>query len=105
MCVCVCVKWEHTSRHSCHIDVIMVTLIVSLLSHLEPQTTQQAQAAFALEAERRWCLTGTPLSNKIEDLFSLVKCVLLTSFWCAPIYYIIDRGVGCIRKLWDSPRP
>ena len=35
----------------------------------------QANAVFHLEAERRWCLTGTPIANRIEDPFSLVKCV------------------------------
>lgn len=60
------------------------------------QTTQQAQAAFALEAERRWCLTGTPLSNRVEDLFSLVKfvsnVVFVNSLWLTTV-------LCCVRKL------
>jgi hypothetical protein len=40
-----------------------------------PTQMRQANAAFHLEAERRWCLTGTPIVNKLDDLFSLVKCV------------------------------
>jgi SNF2 family DNA or RNA helicase len=30
-------------------------------------------AACALMAERRWILTGTPIVNKIEDMFSMIK--------------------------------
>ncbi|KAJ7559086.1 hypothetical protein O6H91_04G069500 [Diphasiastrum complanatum] len=31
-----------------------------------------AQAVFRLMADRRWCLTGTPVQNKLEDIFSLL---------------------------------
>ncbi|KAJ3268704.1 hypothetical protein HDV01_002357 [Terramyces sp. JEL0728] len=33
-------------------------------------TTKSAQACFSLQAEKRWCLSGTLIQNKIEDLFS-----------------------------------
>ncbi|KAI5059598.1 hypothetical protein GOP47_0025917 [Adiantum capillus-veneris] len=33
---------------------------------------QSAQAAFNLTADHRWCLTGTPIQNKLEDVFSLL---------------------------------
>lgn len=33
---------------------------------------QSAQAAFNLTADHRWCLTGTPIQNKLEDIFSLL---------------------------------
>ncbi|KAH7424297.1 hypothetical protein KP509_11G001600 [Ceratopteris richardii] len=33
---------------------------------------QSAQAAFSLTADHRWCLTGTPIQNKLEDIFSLL---------------------------------
>lgn len=36
-------------------------------------SAQQSQACYALEAERRWCLTGTPIQNKLGDLGSLCQ--------------------------------
>ncbi|CAH9083615.1 unnamed protein product [Cuscuta epithymum] len=40
-----------------------------------------AKAAFTLSAHCRWCLTGTPLQNNVEDLYSLL-CFLHVEPWC-----------------------
>ena len=37
----------------------------------------QSQAIFNLWAQRRWCLTGTPIQNRIDDLGSLTKFLRL----------------------------
>ncbi|OWM68962.1 DNA repair protein RAD5A isoform X2 [Punica granatum] len=34
---------------------------------------QISLAAAALEADRRWCLTGTPIQNSLEDIYSLLR--------------------------------
>lgn len=45
-----------------------------ILAHIiRERSTQQSRAVFSLEARNRWCLTGTPIQNKINDLGSLVK--------------------------------
>lgn len=33
-----------------------------------------------LEAQRRWCLTGTPVQNRLEDLFALIKFLRFQPF-------------------------
>ncbi|KAH7117461.1 SNF2 family N-terminal domain-containing protein [Dactylonectria macrodidyma] len=37
------------------------------------QTSNQFRAAESLSAERKWCLTGTPIQNRLNDLESLLK--------------------------------
>ena len=40
---------------------------------IRTRQTLMSKAACALEAENRWCLTGTPLQNKLDDVFSLLQ--------------------------------
>ncbi|KAJ1701896.1 hypothetical protein LUZ63_001675 [Rhynchospora breviuscula] len=48
---------------------------------IKSSKTKVAQAAFALRSHCRWCLTGTPLQNNLEDLYSLL-CFLHVKPWC-----------------------
>ena len=52
---------------------------------IKEHTTIQSRAAADLAAERRTCLTGTPLQNQLDDLFSLVRFLRLEPF--------TDRGI------------
>ncbi|XP_078441095.1 DNA/RNA helicase protein isoform X2 [Wolffia australiana] len=40
---------------------------------IKSSKSQVSLAASALMADRRWCLTGTPIQNNLEDIFSLLR--------------------------------
>ncbi|KAF9911873.1 hypothetical protein EC991_001777 [Linnemannia zychae] len=61
-----------------HIDWFRVVLDEAHI--IKEVNTVQSKAACALVAERRWCLTGTPIQNKLDDLFALVKFLGMQPF-------------------------
>ncbi|GAA6012072.1 hypothetical protein JCM10207_005118 [Rhodosporidiobolus poonsookiae] len=44
---------------------------------IKSRTTLSAKAAYALKGARRWALTGTPIVNRLEDLYSLLHYIQL----------------------------
>ena len=42
--------------------------------------TQGARAAWGLRSKRRWCLSGTPLQNAIDDLYSYFRFLRYSPF-------------------------
>jgi len=49
---------------------------------IRDRSTRQSKAAvlLAMRAERRWCLSGTPMQNRLEDLYSLLCFLRLEPF-------------------------
>ncbi|KAI0693693.1 SNF2 family N-terminal domain-containing protein [Cerioporus squamosus] len=41
--------------------------------NIKNRNTKAAIACCALDAKYRWCLTGTPMQNNVEEIFSLIK--------------------------------
>jgi DNA repair protein RAD5 len=42
--------------------------------------TKCSKAAYQLKTDSRWCLTGTPLQNHLDDLFSLFHFLQIETF-------------------------
>lgn len=47
---------------------------------IKNKNTRSAIAAYALDSEYRWCLTGTPMQNNLGELHSLIKFLRIRPF-------------------------
>ncbi|KAI0536612.1 SNF2 family N-terminal domain-containing protein [Xylaria digitata] len=67
--------------------------VVSDEAHwIRNQTSNQFRAAESLRAERKWCLTGTPIQNRLNDLESLLKFLHFEPFSRTSVFqkYILE---------------
>ncbi|KAL7795339.1 SNF2 family N-terminal domain-containing protein [Trichoderma ceciliae] len=70
---------------------------------IKTRTTMTAKACFALKTDYRWCLTGTPLQNRIGELFSLVRFLNIKPFAlylckqcpCSTLEWSMDDNSRC----------
>lgn len=63
---------------------------------IKDRSCSTARAAFALKAEKRLCLTGTPLQNRVGELFSLIRFLKLDPF---AAYYC--KKCPCKTEKWS----
>jgi DNA repair protein RAD16 len=57
-------------------------VILDEAHNIKQRTTGCAKACFALKADHKWCLSGTPLQNRIGEFFSLVRFLDIKPFAC-----------------------
>ncbi|KAI8225560.1 DNA repair protein [Colletotrichum sp. SAR 10_86] len=70
---------------------------------IKVRTTMTAKACFALKTQYRWCLTGTPLQNRIGEFFSLIRFLEITPYAsylckqcpCAGLEWSLDDDHRC----------
>lgn len=72
-------------------------IILDEAHSIKNRQSKTAKACYELSAEHRWVLTGTPIVNKLEDLFSLVRFLRVEpwnnfSFWRTFITVPFESG-------------
>lgn len=54
-------------------DTIWWRIIIDEAHNIKNKNTQNAKACFKLEGINKWLITGTPIQNHIDDLYSYIK--------------------------------
>ncbi|KAJ2554314.1 DNA repair protein rad16 [Coemansia sp. RSA 1933] len=70
--------------------------------NLKDRSSNSARAAFELQAQRVWSLTGTPLHNRVGELYSLIRLTKSDPFSryfchecpCSSLHWMFERNGG-----------
>ncbi|KAJ2792253.1 DNA repair protein rad16 [Coemansia linderi] len=60
-------------------------IVLDEAHNIKDRSSNSARAAFELKAQRTWSLTGTPLHNRVGELYSLIrlsKCDPFSMYFC-----------------------
>ena len=72
-------------------------LILDEAHNIKTRTTGVAKACFALDADYKWCLSGTPVQNRIGEFFSLLRFLQVRPFAC---YFC--KKCSCAELHWNQ---
>ncbi|KAJ5730126.1 DNA repair protein RAD16 [Penicillium malachiteum] len=78
-------------------------VILDEAHNIKQRTTSVAGACFALKAEYKWCLSGTPVQNRIGEFFSLLRfleirpfaCYFCKQCKCQQVQWMVDKRGRC----------
>lgn len=80
-------------------SVYWYRIILDEAHTIKNRNAKASQSACALDAEYRWCLTGTPMQNNLDELQSLIKFLRIKPFndlaaWKDQISRPLNNGRG-----------
>jgi DNA repair protein RAD16 len=66
-------------------------IILDEAHNCKDRSSNTARSAFALQARYRWALSGTPLQNRVTELYSLVRFLRIYPY----SHYFADKTQCC----------
>jgi DNA repair protein RAD16 len=65
---------------------------------IKARTTNTAKCIYDLRSDKKWCLTGTPLQNRVGELYSLVRFLRMDPH---AYYFCKVKGCECKSLCWN----
>lgn len=90
---------EASAIHALHFH----RLILDEAHNIKARTSGCAKACFALKGSYKWCLSGTPVQNRIGEFFSLLRFLEVSPFAnyfcktcsCSSLHWSVDKQYRC----------
>lgn len=71
---------DKNNKKSGLFSVYWYRIILDEAHTIKNRNAKASQSAYALDAEYRWCLTGTPMQNNLDELQSLIRFLRIKPF-------------------------
>ena len=76
-------------------------IILDEAHHIKERTSNTSRSAYALQSDFKWCLSGTPLQNRVGELYAMIRFL-----GGDPFAYYYCRQCPCKScLLYTSPSP
>mmetsp|Transcript_9849 Transcript_9849/g.24246 ORF Transcript_9849/g.24246 Transcript_9849/m.24246 type:complete len:1443 (-) Transcript_9849:103-4431(-) len=73
-------------------------IILDEAHKIKARNNSTAKSVYALHSLSKWCVTGTPLQNRVGELYSLVRFLKMDKY---SQYFCRKAGCNCVSYKWN----
>lgn len=77
-------------------EIVWRRVILDEAHHIKERTSNTARSAFELQSDFCWCLSGTPLQNRVGELYSMIRFLRGD-----PYGFYFCRDCSCKSSRWN----